>query len=112
MMDTTETTDQGVIQQLRRVAKDGIDYLGSVLQLAGARAAEMAMSSLVFAALLVFAGILGLGALVLVVVALGFWLTQVTGHVGWALLILGGVLGVIAGACAWRAVRWLDQLKS
>lgn len=112
MIETEDSADQSIVQQLRRVLKDGVDYLGSVLSLAQARAAEVALSSLVFAALLVFAGILGMGALVLIVVALGFWLTHLTGHVGWALLILGGVSAGIAGACVWRALRWLDQLKS
>ena len=112
MMETDESTDQNLIHQLRRAFKDGVDYLASVASLLQARAADIALSSLVFAALLVFAGILAFAALILMIVALGFWLTHVTGHVGWALLILGGVLAAIAAASVWRALRWLDQLKS
>jgi hypothetical protein len=112
MLETEETTDNTLIHQLRRVLKDGIDYLGSALTLLQARAAEMALSSLVFAALLMFAAILAMAALVLMIVALGFWLTHVTGNVGWSLLIIGGLLAVIAAASAWRALRWLNQLKS
>ena len=112
MIETDESLDQSLIKQLRRAIKDGVDYLGSMLSLVQARAAEVALSSLVFAALLMVAGILGLGAVVLLVVALGFWLTHLTGHVGWALLILGGVLAGIAAASVWRALRWLNNLKS
>jgi hypothetical protein len=112
MIETDEANNDTVTGQARQVIKDGIDYLGSVLSLVQARAAEVALSSLVFAALLVFAAILALGAVVLAVVALGFWLTHVTGHVGWALLILGGVLAGIATATVWRAMKWLNQLKS
>lgn len=112
MIETDDTTEQTLTRQLRRAIKDGVDYLGAMLALAQARAAEMALSSLVFAALLVFAGVFGLGAVIVLVVALGFWLTHVTGHVGWALLILGGVLAGIAAASIWRALRWLHQLKS
>lgn len=112
MMETEESTDQNLVSQLRRAFKDGVDYLGSVVSLLQARAADIALSSLVFAALLVFACLLGFAALVLVIIALGFWLTHVTGHVGWALLILGGVLAALAAASVWRALAWLNQLKS
>ncbi len=108
----TEQSNQSLIQQLRRLVKDAIDYLGSVLSLLQARVAEMALSSLVFAALLVVGGLLGFSGLVLAVVALGFWLTAVTGHVGWALLILAGVLGLASFLCVFRALRWLRELKS
>jgi len=112
MIETEESTDSTLVNQLRRVFKDGVDYLGSVLSLLQARTAEVALSSLVFAALLVFGAILGLGALIVLVVALGFWLTNVTGHVGWALLIIGGVLSALAAASVWRALNWLKNLKS
>lgn len=112
MLETDESTDSTLIKQFRRVLKDGIDYLSSALALLQARAAEMALSSLLFAALLLFAAILGMAALVLAIVALGFWLTHVTGNVGWSLLIIGGILASIAAASVWRALRWLNQLKS
>lgn len=112
MIETEEPTEQTLTQQLRRALKDGIDYLGSMLALAQARAAEIALSSLVFAALLVVASVFAVSAAVLVVVALGFWLTHLTGHVGWALLILGVVLAGGAAASVWRALAWLKTLKS
>jgi hypothetical protein len=112
MLETEETDDQTATSQFRRALKDGIDYFGSVISLVQARAAELALSSLLFAALLVLASVLGFAALVLVIVAAGFWLTHATGHVGWALLILGGVSALIAWLSIWRALRWLDNLKS
>ncbi len=112
MIETEESTDSTLVNQLRRVVKDGIDYLGSVLSLVQARTAEVALSSLVFAALLLFAATLGMASLVVLIVALGFWLTHVTGHVGWSLLIIGGLLASIAAASVWRALRWLETLKS
>jgi hypothetical protein len=112
MIETEESTDQTLIKQLRRAIKDGIDYLGSMLSLAQARAAEITLSSLVFVALLMVAAVMGVSAVVLMIVSLGFWLTHLTGHVGWALLILGGVLAAIAGASVWRALHWLNHLKS
>lgn len=112
MIDTEESTDSTLITQLRRVVKDGIDYLGSVVTLLQARTAEIALSSLVFASLLAFSVVLGMAALVVLIVALGFWLTHLTGHVGWALLIIGGLLGAMSAASVWRALRWLENLKS
>ena len=112
MIETEESTDQTLASQIRRAIKDCVDYMGSVLSLVQARAAELALSSLLFAALVVFASLLGFASLVLVVVALGFWLTAVTGHVGWALLIIGGLMAVLAAASVWKALRWLNHLKS
>ena len=42
MIETEETTEQTLTQQLRRAMKDGVYYLGSMLTLLQARAAEMA----------------------------------------------------------------------
>jgi hypothetical protein len=111
MLETEPATDS-LLSQLRRVIKDGIDYLGSVLTLAQARATEIVLSGIVVALLLLAGGLLAAGGFVLLVVALGIWLTHVTGSAGWALLILGGVLGLLAALALLRGMSWLKNLKS
>jgi hypothetical protein len=118
MIDTEEEEvqeqelDKGLTDQLREVLRDAIDYAQSVLALLQARTAEMALSGVVFVAALIAAAILAMGAIVLLLVALGFWLAHVTGSAAVAVLILGGVAALLAGALAWYALRWLSTLRS
>ena len=112
MLRTTESKNGSLVDQLKAVLKDAIDYAVSQLAYLQARITELALSSLVFAVLIVAAGILGLAAFVLINVALGFWLTHLTGHAGWSLLILGVAYIVVGGICAGVALRWLKQLRS
>ena len=111
MLETEPATDS-LLSQLRRVIKDGIDYLGSVLTLAQARATEIVLSGLVVALLLASGALLAIAGFVLLAVALGIWLTHLTGSAGLALLILGGVLGLLAAIAIVRGVSWLNNLKS
>lgn len=111
MIETEQPADS-IIQQLRRVVKDGTDYFASVIALVQARAVEIFLSGAVFMALLALGGLLAVAAIVLLIVALGVWLTNLTGSAGWACLILGGVVGALAAGAMWRAMRWLHNLKS
>lgn len=104
--------DDSIIAQLRNVLKDGIDYVASVVALLQARLVDMALSSLLFIALLVAAGFCAAVSFLILSVALGFWLTHMTGHVAWALLIIGGVYALSALICGGIAVRWLNKLQS
>lgn len=112
MLRTTESPNGSLMDQLKAALRDGIDYGVSRLSYLQARTAELALSSLVFAVLMVAALLLGIAAFVLLNVAAGFWLTHLTGHAGWSLLILGGAYILLGGGCAAVALRWLKQLKS
>jgi hypothetical protein len=111
MLETEESSDS-LVHQLRRAIKDGVDYFGSVLALVQARAVEVFLSGAVFLALLAVGGVLAFAGVVLLVVALGIWLTHLTGSAALACVILGGVVFVVAAIALWRAMAWLGNLKS
>ncbi|OVE78178.1 hypothetical protein BVX98_01195 [bacterium F11] len=104
--------NQKLIDQLRQVFKDAIDYFQSVVLLLQARFTEMALSSVVFVALLILAGILGLASFLLFNIALGVWITHLTGGAGWSILILGTFYGILAYVSGSFAMKWLNRLKS
>ena len=112
MNETNDTTNSSLVNQLRLVLKDGIDYAGSVLRLLQAQAAALALSSVSFLVLIFFCVGAGVIGFILLSVALGMWLTNVTGHAGWALLIMGGIYFVLAAVAGSTALRWLKRLKS
>lgn len=113
MLRAPETeTNESLMDQLKAVLRDGVDYGVSQLAYLQAKAAALAMSSLLFAILIGASVLLGIAAFVLLNVATGFWLTQLTGHAAWALLILGGAYLLLGGICAGIALRWLKQLQS
>lgn len=107
-----EVPDDSLMSQARQVVRDGVDYAASALRLLQAQATSLALSSVAFLLLVFFGIIAGITAFVLLSIALGMWLTQVTGHAGWALLIMGGVYMVLAIATGGVAVRWLRRLNS
>jgi uncharacterized protein (DUF2062 family) len=106
------TTTESIIEQLRKVLKDGIDYLGSVLKLQQVRLTSLTLSAAVFVALLFFAGLLGLAAFVLVNVALGMWLSQLLGNPLYSVLILGAVYALLAWLTIRKALAWLNRIRS
>jgi len=108
----TEVKEDSLIGELRNLVRDAVDYLASAVSLLQARVTAMALSSVLFLGLILAAGLLCVAAFIVLNVALGMWLTHVTGGAGWSLLILGvlyGFLGVLSG---FFAVRWLKNLKS
>ena len=112
MNSTNEPESSSFITQLRKVLIDGVDYAASVLALLQAQAAALALSSVTFLSLIFFAILAIIIAFVLLSVALGFWLAHLTGAVGWALLIMGGVYLLIALITGGLALKWLKGLKS
>lgn len=114
MLETEENEGKtdSLTQQLRRVIKDGVDYAASVFELVQARAVELALSGLVFAVLLAFGVLVAFTAFILLMVALGFWITSLTGSAGWTLLIMGSFLCLVSALAVWRALAWLRNLKS
>ena len=112
MSKTTDLNESSIITQLRQVLKDALDYAQSVLILLQARATELALSSIFFLLLFLLGGVLFLTALVLLSVALGFWINQFTGNVSLTLLIMGLFYAVGAYVCGRLTLGWLNRLKS
>jgi len=112
-MDKSLPPDDGsLLGQLRRLLHDGIDYAASALRLLQAQAASLALSSAAFLVLVFFGALAGITAFVLLSVALGIWLTHLTGGAMGALLILGGIYIILALAAGGAALRWLKRLNS
>jgi len=108
----SRSSEQNIINQLRQVLKDSIDYLYSVLALLQARMAEFALSGVVFTSLIAMAFLLGLASFILLNIALGVWLSHITGNPGWSILILGTSYAGLAALSIQRAFRWLKKLQS
>ncbi len=111
MLDTEQRNDS-LNQQLRRVMKDGIDYLGSVLTLAQARATEIILSGVFVGILLLSGAAIAAASAILLVIAAGIWLSHLVGSAALALTIVGGVLAIVAALLVWRALVWINNLKS
>lgn len=105
-------SSDNLIQQLRRVLKDAIDYLQSVVTLLQVRLTELALSSVVFVCLIFAALFLGVLSFMMFNIALGVWLAYVTQSAGWAILILGAFYGVLAALSGTVAMRWLKKIQS
>ena len=104
--------NNSLINQLRQVIKDGIDYLQSSLQLLQARAAEFALSGILFGFLLLSGFLLGVAAFVFYNIALGCWLAKILGSVPLSITVLGSGYALLAVICITIALRWLKTLKS
>lgn len=100
------------ILQLRETLKDGVDYLKSVIMLLQAQVAHYAISTVVALILLFFAACFGVVALVLLNIALGFWLTDLVGKALWALLIMAGFYSLLVAVLGGLVLRWLKRLRS
>ncbi len=101
-----------ITDQIRKVFKDGIDYLASVLALLQARMTAYALSAVLFIVLIGFASLLFLVAFTVLNIALGFWLKEITNSVFQTLLLLGAFYGILGALIGGVAVRWLHKLKS
>ncbi len=112
MKEESSNQTGSLIDQLRRVVRDAIDYAASVLRLLQAQMTAMALSSLMFVLMIFFAIVSGLTAFVLVSIAFGIWLSHVTGSAAWSLLIIGAVYGVISLGLGGYVARWLSRLSS
>lgn len=112
MDESNESNTDTLLNQLRRLLHDGIEYASSVLHLLQAQIAAMALSSVVFVLMLFFASMALIISFVLVSVAGGIWLTHQTGSSVCSLLIIGGTYLLIALILGGRALHWLKRLKS
>ena len=112
MIETSEEESSTVTSELKALVRDAIAYFGSTLNLVQARFVELALSSAVFMAMIAVSFLLVIASLVVLNVALGIWLTHLTGHVGWSLLILGVFYIVLAAIISWSGLRWLKKLRS
>jgi hypothetical protein len=110
--DSSETKKPTLLEQLGAVLQNGVDYAASSLRLLQAEAAAIALSSVTFLVLIMLTVLTGFVAFVLFSVALGMWLSHVTGSTGWALVIMGGFYAILAGAAGLIAFRWLTKLRS
>lgn len=108
----SNSSGENITEQLRRVAKDAVDYFQSAITLLQARFAEMALSSVLFVILMVLATLLALASFLMFNIAFGVWLAHVLGSVGWCILILGTIYGILAWLSGNWALRWLKNLKS
>ena len=59
------SSEPNLVEQLRRVLKDAVDYFQSVVLLLQARVADMALSGVVFVILMIFAALLAILSFVL-----------------------------------------------
>jgi hypothetical protein len=107
-----QKSEDPLIQQLRKVIKDGLDYLQSLLTLLQARTAEMVLSGVLFVVMLGLAILFGLIALILFNIIIGMWLAQVLGNPLWGIVILGAFYGIVAFLLGFKALNWLKNLKS
>src|SRR5205814_772840 len=110
MMD--ETPKEGLLDQLRKLIRDGMEYLNSLLTLQQARLTSFALSGFLFTLQIIFACLLGFAAFVLFNVAIGLGLTKLLGNAFYAVGILGGVYTLLAILLSYKAVGWLRKLKS
>lgn len=101
-----------LIDELRQVIKDGVDYLQAALALLQARMAEYALTGVVFAALIASALLLGVAAFIFYNIALGMWLSKVFGSGLCAISVLGSFYALLALIAVFIALRWLNTLKS
>jgi len=101
-----------LIDDLRSVVRDGIDYAGSVLALLQARLTEYALSTILFFLLIAFSSLLLIAAFVFFNVAIGMGLARWLGNPTWAILILGSFYFVLSAILGAIALSWLKRLRS
>jgi hypothetical protein len=99
-------------EQVNAVLRNAIDYAVGSLRLVQAESISLALSSVTFLVLVMLTVLTGFVAFCLFSVALGVWLSHVTGSSGWALVIMGGFYAVLAALAGIVAFRWLTKLRS
>ena len=110
--ETTKASNSSFMDKIRQVIHDAVDYGASALRLFQAEVASLALSSVVFLALILFSALATVVAFALLSVALGIWLAHVAGGAIGSLLIIGGTYALLALALGGYAMRWLKRLKS
>ena len=108
----SENPRENLIDQLKIVLKDALDYLNSFITLQQARFTVFTLSGVIFIIQISFACLLGLTAFILVNVALGMGLNLLLKNPFLTLLILGLIYAVLAWIISRKALRWLSNLKS
>lgn len=112
MPETEPSHQSSILESIKLVLHNGIDYLMSSITLLQARMTGMALSAVVFIVTLFVCLLLALAAFALLTVALGMWLAKVTGHPAWALVILGSFYLLTAGIIAKYVAGSLKKLNS
>ena len=112
MPETEPSSQSSILDSLKLVIHNGIDYLMSSLSLLQSKMTGLALSAILFLVTLFICFLLALTAFVLLTVALGMWLAQVTGHPAWALVILGFFYALLAALTAKWALGWVNKLNS
>jgi uncharacterized membrane protein len=96
-MNEPNNTNESIFDHLKSIVRDGIGYLSAQIEYLEARTTEFILSSLLFIVLIIFACLSGFTFLVLVGVAIGVWLAQITGSTLISLLILCAIFFLISG---------------
>lgn len=101
-----------LIDDLRAVIKDTVDYAGSVGALLQARLTSYALSTILFILLIAFASLLLIAAFVFFNIAAGVLIARALGSPGWALLIMGSFYLALSAILGGIALSWAKRLKS
>ena len=109
--ETEDPPQSSLLDGIKHVFTDGLDYFQSTLTLIQARMTGMALSAILFIIFLIACGILVMASFVLFTVAVGIWLTKVTGHATYSLGILGAFYALLAIAVGQRAFSWLKKMN-
>lgn len=112
MPETDPSPQSSLLNSIKNVLHSGIDYLISSISLLQARMTGMALSAVVYIVTLCLCLLLALAALVLLTVALGIWLSRLTGNPVWALIILGSSYLLLSGIVAKIALGSLKKMNS
>jgi hypothetical protein len=111
MNTTNKNGSSSLIDDLRDVVRDAIDYSASAMGVLQARLTTYALSTILFFLLIVFASLLLIGAFVFFNIAIGVALAHSVGT-AWALLILGSFYLLLSIAIGGVALSWAKRLKS
>lgn len=102
----------GILDQLRALLQDGLDYLSKMLELQQARFTAFALSGVLFVLQILIAFFLGAAAFILFNVGIGLALAHYLGSALYSVLILGGLYLILSVLLSFKALRWLNRLKS
>jgi hypothetical protein len=100
-----------LIDDLRNVVHDAIDYAASAGALLQARLTSYALSTILFFLLIVFSSLLLIAAFVFFNIAVGLGLARWLNPT-WAVLILGSFYLLLSAILGAVALSWVKRLKS
>jgi TRAP-type mannitol/chloroaromatic compound transport system permease small subunit len=112
MPETEPSSQSSILDSLRSVLHNGVDYLMSSIGLLQARMTGVALSAVVFIFVFLICLLFVLASFILMTIAFGMWLAKVTGNPIWSLIILGFIYLLMAGIVAKIASKSLHKLNS